>query len=64
MSEEMAVGDKATGAEPKVNGEEALVASAVDAAGAYTEETSDPDAVEAAETPASTEGTITDTTFT
>lgn len=62
MSEEMAVGDKATGEEPKVNGEEAVAASAVNAEGANSEQTSEPIAAEAGETSASTEGTITNTT--
>lgn len=62
MSEEMAVGDKATGEEPKVNGEEAVVASAVGAEGANSEETRHPAAAKAEETRASTEGTITNTT--
>lgn len=63
MSEEMAVGDKATGEEPKVNGEEAVAASAVLSEGANSELTSDPVAAEAGETSTSTEGTITNTSL-
>lgn len=62
MSEEMAVGDKATGEEPKVNGEEAVVASAVNVEGSNSEQTSDPVTAEPGETSTSTEGTITNTT--
>ncbi|XP_026332799.1 uncharacterized protein LOC113239861 isoform X3 [Hyposmocoma kahamanoa] len=57
MSEEMAVGDKATGEEPKVNGEEAVVASAVNVEGSNSEQTSDPVTAEPGETSTSTEVT-------
>lgn len=63
MSEEMAVGDKATGEEPKVNGEEEVAASAVNAEGTNSEQTSDQVTVEAGETSVSTEGTITNITL-
>lgn len=63
MSEEMAVGDKAMGEEPKVNGEEAVATSAVDSEGTNAEQTNDQVTAEAGETSASTEGTITNTTL-
>ncbi|XP_026332804.1 nascent polypeptide-associated complex subunit alpha, muscle-specific form-like isoform X8 [Hyposmocoma kahamanoa] len=60
MSEEMAVGDKATGEEPKVNGEEAVVASAVNVEGSNSEQTSDPVTAEPGETSTSTEAVTPD----
>lgn len=56
MSDEMALGDNASGEESKVNGEEAAAASAVDAATAAAEPPAEPGPSPAVDTPASAEG--------